>query len=107
MSLRMFNRAAMKKLITSFDITILSFYQSLLKDNKIETILKNYYLSGGVGDLPANEIVPELWIIDDEQYEAALNLLKEQKHPTWKCVCGEKIGGTFSQCWKCGKLKEN
>lgn len=95
----------MKKILSSPNITVVNFYKELLASNAIETVIKNYYLSAGIGDLPANEVVPELWVINDDQYEQAKALLKSEKGPAWQCECGEKIEGQFEQCWKCGKTR--
>lgn len=95
----------MKKMLTSQNVTLVSFYQSILESNGIKTFIKNYYLSSGVGDLPANAVFPELWILEDDQYQAAKALLLAEKESPWQCHCGEKILGQFAQCWKCGKLR--
>lgn len=95
----------MKKIKSSQNITLINFYKEILEANNIATVIKNYYLTGGVGDLPANEVVPELWVIDDDQYDAAKALLKSEKGSAWQCKCGEKIEGQFEQCWNCGGLR--
>ena len=95
----------MKKVYASPNIAIVNLYKEILEQNGIETLMKNYYLTSGVGDLPPNECVPELWIMDDEQYENAKSLLTTNKGPAWQCECGEKIEGQFAQCWKCGQQR--
>ncbi|RDI43377.1 putative signal transducing protein [Aquicella lusitana] len=96
----------MKKVFTSSNITLVSFYKTLLEDNGIAVIVKNYYLTGGVGDIPPNECVPELWVIDDDLLDEAMAILSTQKQTPWVCACGEKHGGQFVQCWKCGKIRK-
>jgi len=95
----------MKKIFTSTDISLVGFYKTILEANGITCIIKNYFLTSGIGDLPANECVPELWIMDDTKLEAAKALLTTKKDTPWQCECGEKIAGQFFQCWKCGKLR--
>lgn len=95
----------MKKIFTTQDITLLNFYKSILEDNGIPVIIKNYYLMSGSGDIPPNECVPELWILDDKRVDDAKRLLTVEKEEPWQCQCGEKISGQFMQCWKCGRLK--
>jgi Putative prokaryotic signal transducing protein len=95
----------MIKIFTSQDITLLNFYKSILEDNGIQAIIKNYYLMSGSGDIPPNECVPELWILDDSRIEDAGRLLMVEKGSPWQCECGEKIAGQFVQCWKCGRFK--
>lgn len=95
----------MKKIFSSQDVTLVGFYKTLLEDNGIETMVKNYYLTGAAGDIPPNECIPELWILDDEKYDEAKALLTTDKNPPWQCECGEKISGQFAQCWQCGRLR--
>lgn len=96
----------MKKIFSSQDVTLVSFYQALLEDNGIAAMVKNYYLTGGIGDLPANACVPELWILDDTQEQAATELIKVPHGAPWQCECGERMGAQFSQCWKCGRVRD-
>lgn len=96
----------MKKVFASSDVSLVSLYQAMLENNGIPTIVKNYYLMSGVGDLPANACIPELWIIQDNQIEDAMTLLLVEKSKPWTCKCGEKITGQFAQCWKCGNLRD-
>ncbi len=95
----------MKKIFASQNITLIGFYKALLEDNGIAAIVKNYYLTSGVGDLPPNECVPELWIIEDDKWEEAKELLKTDNSTSWQCACGEKMSGQFAQCWKCGRVR--
>lgn len=95
----------MKKIFSSQNVSLVNFYKEILEINGIASIVKNYYLTSGIGDLPPNEVVPELWILDDQQYKQAKALLSAEKGPPWQCLCGEKIEGQFEQCWKCGHLR--
>lgn len=97
----------MKKIFTSQNIALVNFYKEILEKNGIDAIVKNYYLTSGVGDLPPNECIPELWIMNDDKYDEAKVLLTTEKGTAWKCTCGEKIDGQFAQCWKCGKVREH
>ena len=96
----------MKKILSSQDIALIGLYKNLLEDNGIPTIIKNYYLTSGTGDIPPNECIPELWILEDDKLESALQLLTVEKSSSWKCECGENISGQFHQCWKCGKMRD-
>ncbi len=55
--------------------------------------------------------MPELWVMDNDQYEQAMTLIKENlptspSPTTWKCAnCGEQLEGQFTSCWRCGALK--
>jgi hypothetical protein len=98
----------MKKILSSTDVLLVGFYKAILESHGIAMMIKNYYLTSGVGDLPPNECVPELWLMDDDRLEEAKALLSlnDEKDSAWQCVCGEKIASQFGQCWKCGKVRE-
>ncbi len=79
-----------------------------LEDHGIRCTVRNEYLSGGAGDLPPNELWPELWITDERDIEPARRLLQALTEPVagaapWRCPgCGEALEGQFSHCWNCG-----
>ena len=99
----------MQKLFTSPDRTLVGHLQSVLEGYGIATVIKNEFLGGGIGDLPAQECWPELWVIYDADEQAARQILSAMQ-PTartssgsrWKCrVCGEWLDAQFDTCWRC------
>jgi hypothetical protein len=72
----------------------------------IEVVLKNEYAGGGVGELAPLDTWPELWVVEDSNYDRAQRLLAEalaspQAGP-WRCrVCNELNDAAFELCWKC------
>lgn len=99
----------MKIIFSSTNLGIIANLKNTLENQGIMTVIKNYYLAGAMGEVPPGECWPELWVIDDTQYEAALALIKEiqcTSHQTgtpWQCTsCGEQLEAQFTQCWKCG-----
>ena len=58
--------------------------------------------------MPLQEIWPELWVINDIDYDRARQLLDnaivdESPHANWTCrQCGEENEGQFAACWNCG-----
>jgi len=83
--------------------------KDLLEEKGIGIIMKNEFLSGGVGELPPTEIWPELWVINKDDEAAAKRMVHEfiqqnkEKPQNWICgQCGEKIEGQFNICWSCG-----
>ena len=67
---------------------------------------------GGV--VPFAEVFPELWVLQDEDFERAQSLLKdwEEAKPLettgWTCVsCGEIHQKEFMTCWKCGQERSS
>lgn len=83
-------------------------YESILKSHGIETFLKNQNASLLMGEVPAVAVYPELWVLNDEDYDRAIGLLHDYRRnrPIWEgdwvCAgCGEGVPGTFSACWNC------
>ena len=79
--------------------------QSLLAENGIESFVKN-------NNAPYKEGWPELWVVDEKQSEAALDLFQEldtalsKPVEAWDCAeCGERVEEGFGECWNCGTLK--
>ncbi len=85
--------------------------RDFLDRHSIETLVFGDYLSGAVGELPA-DIYPTLWLINDADLERARALLMRFQSETgsrhaaapWACpVCGEEVQGDFDLCWNCGQ----
>jgi hypothetical protein len=80
--------------------------KNVLISEDIAVIVKNEYLSGGMGDLAPLDTWLELWVINDEDYLRALTLLTPTTHPSaqkiWRCThCRENNEPTFDLCWNC------
>ncbi len=101
----------MKKVYTSTDDILIGFLQGLLEDQKIRCLIKNEFLQGGIGDIPAHEAWPEIWVMDDTDEQLAKKLIEqalapEKSHREWKCLsCGEWIEAQFTECWKCNSSR--
>lgn len=67
----------MIKIFEDFDITLVGYYQSVLEANGIETFMKNQFATGGLGELPFVEVVPQLWVLNDAEVPRAMALLEE------------------------------
>ena len=67
----------MIKVFEDFDITLVGYYQSVLEANDIATFMKNQFGTGGLGELPFVEVVPELWVLDESKAPQAIAMLKE------------------------------
>jgi len=70
-------KRTMIKIFEDFDITLVGYYQSVLESNNIETFMKNQFGTGGLGELPFVEVVPQLWVLNDAEVPRAIALLKE------------------------------
>lgn len=102
----------MKRLTSNESIAYLGHLKNLLEQSGIDCVLKNEQLSGGLGEIPFLECLPELWVVRDNQLSEALSLLEELARsspsaPTWRCsACGETNEGQFAVCWHCGRADD-
>lgn len=103
----------MKKIYSSQDRMMVVLMKASLESGGLRWVIKNEWLAGAAGELPPIECWPELWIVDDEQYQWARSLVKAvldaaDQEPAWQCLrCGESLEGQFAQCWQCGQLRDH
>jgi len=67
----------MIKVFEDFDITLVGYYRSVLEANDIETFMKNQFGTGGLGELPFVEVVPQLWVLNESQAPRAIKMIRE------------------------------
>lgn len=101
----------MKKIFTTADTLLVGYVSSVLEAEGIRTFVTNEHLSGGVGELPASECWPELWIVEADDVARAERILGEftaladgptQAGSPWQCPqCGEQLEPQFTDCWNC------
>ena len=102
----------MKRLTSNESIAYLGHLRNLLEQSGIGCVIKNEQLSGGLGEIPFLECLPELWVIRDSQLGEAETLLEELARapasaPAWRCsACGESNEGQFAACWSCGRADD-
>ena len=98
----------MKRLIAHESLAHVGHVRNLLEQSGIACVVKNEQLSGGLGEIPFLECLPELWVLRDEDLSRAWALLKsleegESGCGLWRCRhCGESNEGQFAACWRCG-----
>ena len=96
----------MKRLITAPNLALATLWADLLSHAGIATTVQRAYASSIAGEVPPDQTLPELWVMDDDRLEAARRLLDQLRHPVhrhWSCPgCGELVDGPFEQCWNCG-----
>lgn len=103
----------MKKVYSAENLPMAGYVQGILESHEIECILKNQNLAGAMGELPPIECWPEVWVIHDEDYRQAIQIVDSAFHPaenaesSWVCKCGEIIEGQFSVCWSCGAERKD
>lgn len=96
----------MKLIYTAYNSMLVANIRNLLEGAGIECEAKNLLLAGGAGDIPLNEIWPELWVEESDFDKAQLiineALADKSELPKWQCSeCGEQLDGQFTTCWRC------
>jgi|ERR1044072_119877 hypothetical protein len=83
--------------------------KSLLDEAGIPCMIRNEFPSSALSELTPSEASPEVWIMNDEDYPRAREIVDALRNATlesqeaWSCPgCGEAIEGQFTSCWNCG-----
>ncbi len=100
----------MKLLTRADNLLIATLWQRMLEAAGVHCELRNRYIGAAVGELPADQVAPQIWIRDDADFARATALLDEIRSPptsaSWCCfACGERVEGQFFQCWNCGTTR--
>jgi len=98
----------MKKLTTVDSLITINHYKNILTSEGIPAFLRNEHLGGIIGEMPFQEVWPELWVENDLDYDRAKQLIDhstiidESPQASWRCDhCGEENEGQFAVCWAC------
>ena len=103
----------MQRLYLARDRIEAQLLHDYLDRHLIRTVVLGDFLSGAIGELPA-DICPTLWVIDDLDLERAREILPRFLAPSvprsggiaWTCpACGESIEADFDVCWNCGRAR--
>ena len=86
--------------------------QDALRDSGVDATINGAYLSGAIGELPA-DATPSVWVIDTSDANRAGAIISELLESStaragsdWICGdCGERCEFAFQFCWKCGAAK--
>ena len=97
----------MKKLFSHENRMLVFNLKNLLRDAGIDSLVKNEFSGGAVGDLAPFDTWPELWV-NDSDFARAQSVLQgiEQagEGAPWYCSgCGEHNEASFEICWSCGR----
>lgn len=96
----------MLRLAQAPNIAIAAFWVEALRQAGIDASMQRYFLGAAAGQLPPDQCLPEVWLLDDAQEERAREILREFTNAPqrrWTCTCGELVEGGFDRCWNCGK----
>ncbi|MDR5780021.1 DUF2007 domain-containing protein [Caballeronia sp. LZ065] len=98
----------MKRLTRAPNLITAQHWVNVLATAGVPCELHNRYLNGAMGEIPADQCAPEIWITDDRDEALALRLLERaRKGPDanarpWRCKpCGEWLEPQFTVCWQC------
>ena len=83
--------------------------RNVLENAGIETVLKNEYALGALGEIAPFETWMEVWAVKETDYDKAMAIVAEIKTPehagnksAWICPeCGEENAASFDLCWNC------
>lgn len=96
----------MLRLVQAPNIAIATLWLDALKHRGIEASMQGYFLGAAAGELPPDQCLPQIWLMDESQEAAARAVLHDLQHAPqrrWACACGEIVEGGFEQCWQCGR----
>ena len=95
----------MKKLVINENPFILANFKEILEKTGIQCTIRNEFASSGSGELPHFDLWPELWVLEDkdwEQAQAVLAEIAETSDAEWTCnFCQENNADSFDCCWNC------
>jgi hypothetical protein len=98
----------MKKLTSAPTSITIHHFRNLLAAEGIASEIRNEYFGSILGDMPFTETWPQLWVMNDLDFDRARQLIEgaqdESPLEGWNCLqCGEENEGQFAACWNCGK----
>ena len=98
----------MKKLNSSESLITINHWKNILESEGIRCVIRNEHLGSIMGEMPFVEVWPQLWIVNDLDYDRAKQLISDKvsdESPAegWICdSCDEENEGQFAACWSCG-----
>ncbi len=104
--------ATMREVFVNQDHARVGFYKSVLDNAGIPSFVRNESSNNSVTELPSPLFFPTLCVLNDEDYDRAMQVLDEihnaqpSNEPDWVCPkCGESVPGNFDACWKCETVR--
>jgi len=103
----------MLKLARAPNVVIAQHWMNILAAAGVPCELHNRYLSGAMGEIPADQCAPEIWLTDERDEKLARKLIADATNgpppgaPAWHCPqCGETLEAQFTVCWQCGRERD-
>jgi hypothetical protein len=101
----------MKPVFSCPDYTVVGFLKAELEEAGISCFIQNENGSTMMAALPLPLFWPILMVIEDEQYEEAMLVVRSftrarRVTSEWVCpVCGETVPDSFGACWNCSSAR--
>lgn len=97
----------MRLVHSSPNTALVNHLRSMLESMGIVCRVRGEFLSAAVGELPPIECWAELWVVDDDRYDDAVDLVGRAAGVAltsdWVCPdCGEIVDAELTECWSCG-----
>lgn len=104
----------MKLVYTHSIRTMVSNVKNILEQAGIETILRNEYAQGGIGEVSPFDSWMEVWVRHDQDLARAKEItaehvqrLAQEDGIEWACnQCTEMNASSFEYCWNCRTDRE-
>ncbi|WP_085296869.1 putative signal transducing protein [Cognaticolwellia mytili] len=98
----------MKMVYTNENHFLANNAKNIIESVGIVTFLKNEFVQGVVGEVAAFDCWPEVWVVDDSDFERAKEALdeanKSRSMNDWICNhCLEENDASFEICWQCSE----
>jgi hypothetical protein len=100
----------LKKVTSADSLLTINHYKNLLVSEGIPAFIRNEHLGSIIGEMPFQEVWPQLWVENDLDYDRAVqlidaaNVISESPQTPWRCKsCKTENEGQFAACWQCGK----
>lgn len=98
----------MKRLCRVSSLPDAHILRDVLDQSGIEVMVFNEHAQSGAGQLPPGEACPELWVVQESDFERARAIVGEfESAPrvtgSRRCAaCAEDSPSNFQVCWSCG-----
>lgn len=67
----------MRKVYYDQDATMVQYYAEVLEGEGIRVMVKNIATQLAAGEVPFQLVFPEVWVMDDEDYERAVGIVRD------------------------------
>ena len=96
----------MRRLTSAPNLALATLWADMLTHGGVDATVQRAWAGSIAGEIPPDQALPEVWVMDDSQLDQARVLLHELRHAPWRhwvCpACHEQVDGPFDQCWNCG-----